>query len=382
MTELAWTVAVTAVVLIAMETLFRMALWVRGSDFVPPKRVRDLYVIPHPYLPYVFRANARVKNDEPARYPLHRGRFEFRTVRTNSLGLLGPELADSKPDGVTRVLCLGASVTENSIWEVGEPTEHTYPIHLQGVLDDRAGPGWFEVVNCGVGGWTTAEILVNFALRLVDLRPDIVVLYHGLGDLTPSLTAPFRPDYSHSRRNFGEAYARIKLASRLPSLRWWKSYSYATARLMGFGNVRYDVLSSIRVAAPEISAPFRGLATERRNVEHLLELCRLRGVRVILSTFAYHVYDAVAEDPATLRYRDGVLEENEMMRGLAAARGLRLIDVAREMPRQDAYFVDSVHFTPLGMRWVAERFGEAILAATTPAASAASLALTSELPSS
>jgi len=204
-----------------------------------------------------------------------------------------------------------------------------------------------------------AELRHSLGLRP---KPDVVVLYHGLNDLVPSLTPGFRSDYSHSRRSYAATYWRTRLASRLPDLRWWKSYSYATAKVLGHGNVRYDVLPGVQVSRPDTTAPFAGLATERRNIEHLVHLCRAKGIRVIIGTFAYYRYAAAADDPVKHRYGDGVREENAMLHGIAAATGATLVDIAGEIPFDDAHFVDSVHFTPEGMRFVARGFAEAIRA--------------------
>jgi hypothetical protein len=148
----------------------------------------------------------------------------------------------------------------------------------------------------------------------------------------------------------------------LPSLRWWKSYAFLKAKLMGFGNIRYDVLSSIRVGKANLDNPFMGLETERRNLEHLIHLCTARRIQLLLCTFAYHVHAQVARDQLTLKYREGVSLENQMLRELAEQHALPLVDHAAQIPDDDAYFVDTMHFTPLGMRTLAHHVAAAILA--------------------
>lgn len=342
------------------EAAFRALLRIRRIKFTPPKAYRDLYIVPHPYLPYVYQPHAVVGNAEVASYPLHAGRYEFRSVRINSIRFFNEDVQVQKEPGTWRAMCLGGSTTANSIWEIGNPKEYSYPLCLRESLKQRFSGDRYEVLNCGMGGWTSAEILINFALHLIDLRPDVIVLYHGFNDLEASLTAPFAPDYSHSRRNFGEAYARIRLASYLPSLRFWKSYAFLKGKLFGLGNIRYDLLSAIRAGKADLDNPFMGLETERRNLEHLLHLCRANEVQVILSTFAYHVYAQVEHDRRTLKYRDGVRMENAMLRELAERHGLPLVDIAALIPDDDAYFVDTVHFTPLGMQFLADQFSDSI----------------------
>lgn len=362
-----WIVTVGAVSVVAVEVGFRLFLKLRGITFTAPKSHGDLYIVPHPYLPYVYRAGTVIGNVQAAPYPLHRGRFEFRPHRINNIRFFNEDVTREPEPGVRRVMCLGGSTTANSLWEIGDPAEYSYPLCLRESLK-RINPAVrYEVLNCGMGGWTSAEILVNFALHLIDYRPALVVLYHGFNDLEASLTAPFASDYTHSRKNFGEAYARIKWASRLPKLRAWKSYAFLKSRLLGFGNVRYDLLGSIRAGKPDLDNPFMGLDTERRNVRHLVQLCRANAIGVILATFAYHVYEQVREDQRILKYRDGVLMENEMLRELALEYDLPLVDLAVLMPDEDSYFVDTMHFTPEGMRVVADQIARCIVERSSPA---------------
>lgn len=349
-----WLVIVVAVALLAVEAAVRAFLRFKGISFQPPKTCREFYMSPHPYLPYVYRSHVVIGNAQVAPYPLHRGRYEFRPVRINNIRFYNEDVQSEKQPGTRRVMCLGSSSTANSIWEIGNPKEYSYPLCLREALAARCGPGRHEVLNCGMGGWTTAEIFINFALHLIDLRPDVVVLYHGLNDLEASLTAPFAADYSHSRRNLGESYARLRVASYIPNLRHWKSYFYLKRALLGFGNIRYDLLRSVRAKRPDFDAPFMGLATERRNVEHLIHLCRAHDIQVVLCTYAYHVYDQVRQDKRVLRYCEGIQLENGMLHELAEKYDLPLADLATLIPDDDAYFVDTVHFTPEGCRLVAE----------------------------
>lgn len=357
---LLWLVAIAAA-LLTVEVSFRAFLRLRGTTFVVPRTHRDLYVVPHPYLPYVYRPNTVVGNVQPAPYPLHRGRFEFRPHRINNIRFFNEDVSPEAAPGVRRIMCLGGSTTANSLWVVGDPDEYSYPLCLRESLKQRDPDGRYEVLNCGMGGWTSAEILVNFALHLIDLRPALIVLYHGFNDLEASLTAPFASDYSHSRKNFGEAYARIKLASRLPNLRLWKSYAFLKSRLLGFGNVRYDLLSSIRAGKPNLDNPFMGLDTERRNIRQLIQLCRANRIGVVLTTFAYHVHERVRDDRQVLKYRDGVRMENQVWCELAREYELPLVDLAALVPDEDAYFVDTIHFTPEGMRCVADHLARCIV---------------------
>lgn len=355
-----WLLGGLGALAVLVEVVFRVLLRLRGIRFTPPKTHRALYIMPHPYLPFVYKPNSEINNIQGSPYPLHSGRFEIRSHRINNIRFFDEDVSLEKVPGTRRVMCLGNSSTANGLWEVGDPKEYSYPLCLRDSLRRRFGDGRFEILNCGMGGWTSAEIFINFSLHLIDLRPDLVVLCHGLNDLDASLTAPFASDYSHSRRNLGEAFARIRLATHVPNLRRWKSYFYLKRALLGFGNIRYDLLRSIRVRRPDFDSPFMGLGTERRNVEHLIHLCQANQIRIILATYPYHVYAQVSRDRRVLKYQEGVRMENAMIRELADKHRLPLVDLASLLPDDDTYFVDTVHFTPEGCRFVADRLAERI----------------------
>ncbi len=67
-------------------------------------------------------------------------------IRTNALGLRGPELPAAKPDGEFRILALGDSVTMG--WGVEE--KHSYPPRLEEELGRRGHQ--VRVLNAGVPG--------------------------------------------------------------------------------------------------------------------------------------------------------------------------------------------------------------------------------------
>lgn len=110
------------------------------------------------------------------------GRGEI-PIRTNSLGLRGPELIEPKPDDLFRIVVLGDSVAFG--WGVRE--EDTFPSQLADLLQLLHPGQRFEVVNAGVSGygtWQQARWLEEHALRL---QPDLVVVQMHLNDAADNL---------------------------------------------------------------------------------------------------------------------------------------------------------------------------------------------------
>lgn len=76
-----------------------------------------------------------------------------------------------------------------------------------------------------------------------------------------------------------------------------------------------------------------------------------------MASYAFYAY---AGDEATLKMQEGVQMENRLWRELADEFQLPFVDIDGTIPKTDEYFLDWVHFTPKGMRFVAQAFAEQI----------------------
>ena len=98
-------------------------------------------------------------------------------LKTNSLGMVGPELPATKPAGEFRIVVLGDSYTVGG----QVPYEQTFPEVLEKQLQD-AGYSNIRVVNAGVGGYTEYNESGLLREDLARLQPDLVVLAAFLGN--------------------------------------------------------------------------------------------------------------------------------------------------------------------------------------------------------
>ncbi len=64
-------------------------------------------------------------------------------VSINSLGFRGPEITREKPEGMFRIVALGASTT----YGIYVSDEYTYPYQLEKKLDEKFGSDKIEVIN-------------------------------------------------------------------------------------------------------------------------------------------------------------------------------------------------------------------------------------------
>jgi lysophospholipase L1-like esterase len=249
------------------------------------------------------------------------GSFLDRPVRINSLGLRGPELQRPKPRGRRRIGCFGDSIT----FGYGVGDAETYPAQL----DARLRPGGAEVVNAGVTGYSSHQV----ALRLRDVAEaaelDVALFLVGWNDQT--------------RRPVDDrAYARRARASR--------ALEGVAANLH-----LYRALRNLYVRA--VSRPAPGETTERvprdhyrENLRTIVAECRARGIAPAFLAFPRRRLHG--EAPVTSGHED-------VLREVARERGVPVLDIgaldARAVDANGELFIDSLHFSPAGHAYLAER---------------------------
>ncbi len=139
--------------------------------FIEPKEVmRYFYSEDSNILHHKFKPNA------VGRYKTN----EFDTdYRINSLGLRDREFSMRKPAGTFRILMVGDSFTEGD----GVYSNETFSKKLEEKLQAEKAPVKIEVINAGVGSYSSLLeylYLKNFGL---ELQPDLVILNFDLSDV-------------------------------------------------------------------------------------------------------------------------------------------------------------------------------------------------------
>ena len=320
--------------------------WVRWQDsragrdasfFLPPPDPQLTLVRTHPFIGYEFRPGATREGDTA------QGGQRF---RINALGMRGPELAVEKAPGTYRVLCLGGSTTFGT--GVSEDRK-TYPARLEHYLNEAAPAGVrYEVGNCGMTGYTTAENLINLALRLVDLDPDAIVIYAAANDARPIQASGFRSDYAHYRRSWA--------VTEITPLDEWllrnvRVYAWATRGLNpeeqhGALGHRTFVPDWRELHVPSSQGvPAEGIDTFFRNLGHMVAIARDHGIQPVLSTFAVC---GERQKPDEEDFQETVAAINARLPAFAAERDLPLLDIAGALDEQCELFDDWMHMNDAG----------------------------------
>src|SRR6266513_924802 len=219
----------------------------------------------------------------------------------NNFGFIGRDFAYAKPPGVIRIAALGASTTADG-----------YPAMLEEYFNARvaAQSNRFEVMNFGQGYWTSAHVLVNFVLNVIDFAPDYVIIHQAANDEHARASeAEFRGDYSHYLKVFQppRIWDRYILRVSVP-YRALKFYLDPSPEWMFI-----ESASQIRRKEPERALNARELGVFRRNIETIIDLASARQIKVVLTTMPHSTDELY--DHLHLHYMD---QFNEVLRSIAA----------------------------------------------------------------
>jgi lysophospholipase L1-like esterase len=272
----------------------------------------------------------------------------------NSFGFNDGPWTRARTPGVPRIACLGGSTTEggNAFGRKG-----SYPNLLERELEQRTGRD-FEVMNAGISGWTTAEMVVTWFLTLQDFQPDVVVLHEAVNDLEPRFMAKFEPDYSHWR-------IPVQTHPAVGIERWLVQSS----RLYLWFRLRDGKAPEILDVCTDRSGPKEPLMGEgklphetslafRRNILSIARAARDDGHTVVLLTLPTSPTADIGEF-----WRYGVRENNVHLRELAAENGYLLADADQAFaarPELGNEFLDLVHLEPKGNQAKAELVADAL----------------------
>jgi lysophospholipase L1-like esterase len=134
-------------------------------------------------------------------------------IRTNSYGIRDDE-PQAEGNDLRRVVALGDSFT----FGFGVSGDETWPNVLERLLNERSGDDPFEVLNFGVGGYSTRDEVLTLRHKGMEWDPELVVIGYTLND--PEID-PIQPLHQYFRT---------------PS--WWQHSELL--RLMAWRKFRWD----------------------------------------------------------------------------------------------------------------------------------------------
>jgi lysophospholipase L1-like esterase len=331
-------------------TIFVVALEIALRIYNPlPFRVRGDHIVLPVHQSYAIAHQGAIKLD-PVTY-----------VTKNSLGFRGPEPPRDWARRLT-ILTIGGSTTECLFLSDGRTWTDRFTRRLEELRPDA----W--VNNAGFEGHSTFGHLVLLRQYVLNLRPTVAIVLAGVNDMKIAAARP--RDDELSPGHFSAAHRALTFVADHSEIAAVAENLVRMRRSYRAGLLTPEV--DLRSLEPRFIAEDHQLeAIEEhrtkfvpgfgRRLREIVDLTRQRGIEPVLMTQPALYGDIVdpttgipvAElkvDPNSNGHLEWRLLEiyNDMTRAVSREKSVRLVDLAREMPKDSKLFTDWVHYTNEG----------------------------------
>jgi len=276
----------------------------------------------------------------------------------NSLGFRGKEFSIKKPANVIRIIAMGDSVT------FGIPPENCpYSSQLQEMLEKKF-PNKFEVINGGVEGYSSENVLKRLKYDVLKYQPDILLVYVGWNDLygVNPLTA------SNSKR-FTTLFKFLN-----------KFYIYKAYRKIIFQWLKPQlskIISSPQKEKEKILLQYNNFVPEKynNNLKEIIKICRLNNIKIVLLNLASILkeemtdeaikkvhYPYFTSDVKALLVLQNIYNKN--IEEIAKKENVPLIDlnsIFNSLPNKEDLFFDTLHLYCKGQTIIANALYEFLI---------------------
>ncbi len=226
--------------------------------------------------------------------------------------------------------------------------EDSYPYLLEKELSKYIDKT-VNVINGGLGGYSTPNIISLLSLKIVHLNPEIIIFYVGFNDAwNRILYSDFKMDYSHAQKSWA-----------MPDFPFWRNSRLldVVADKLGYPFNRDPHIHLVawqrRSGNPEINLHHSSVDAFRKNLMTLFGISRTHGSIPIIVTqatnFKNHPIKANNKE-----WMQAIEEHTKIIKQVASDMSVDLIDIRNFMTDKEEYFVDVLHMNEKGNRKRAE----------------------------
>jgi lysophospholipase L1-like esterase len=312
------------------------------TPFTTPINIADQSIyLPHHYTLYNLRPNLELPEG----------------TKHNNLGMRDHRVLDGKKEGVIRVVFIGGSTTY-TIGIKDNKKIFTYRLEerLHEYYKDLLPDHKVQVINAGMGGATSAENMLRLIFFVSEIRPDLVVIQHGLNDVLPRIRKDITTDFSNYRKRWdrpdyflGEPIA-YGLSRR--SIESSVILTFLSRKLGITGYSSISLGSMIDRRDVQISTSYLATNDTRyfeRNTRYMIAICKSLGAKVLLSTEAYT--EKAGEERIL-----AMPEHNRLLSKIAKEEGVLFYDFYHDMIKDDMHMPDGRHVSQKGSDLKADLF--------------------------
>jgi lysophospholipase L1-like esterase len=277
--------------------------------------------------------------------------FTSKTVNINSLGLRGGEIGEKKND-VYRIAIIGGS----SVFGGEVPSDDlTFSKLLESKLNTN-GQNNYEVINAGAPAYVSMQELILLEDKIIDLKPDMLIVFDGFNDFLTVIKRDPRPNYpwwfNEVEKVYYTSITKLFVEKKLRKFRITKHI--------------LNMMEKKKEKDKEYTVNKEQVAFYRRNLDLMCHLAKSYGIKVVL------VFQPVALYKQPLNTKEEVLlaklDQNylkalkemcdlgkEAMREVAIANAVPFIDGTQVFNNNtEDIFIDEVHFNQRGHTIVAD----------------------------
>jgi lysophospholipase L1-like esterase len=284
---------------------------------------------PHHYLNYLPTSN------------LKRGK-----TLHNSLGYRDKEFSKNKPGNTFRIVVLGDSCVYCT--EI-EDNEKTFTAQLGRMLKKTYVHENVEVINAGVAGYSSWEMLINLEFRVLDIKPDLLIIYIGPNDARSRFVIPsaYQGDNSGYRKQWA-----------IPNIWFWEHSCLLRIISRRIGITHQVGLDTFINAAPTWDSEKHSLSELeeilranppvylQRNLINIIAIAKENKIKIMLATLAtsphFNDYASAQE------YQQCFKENNNVVKETANIYRIPLFDFANVMSKDRKYWADGRHVNEEG----------------------------------
>ncbi|MCX8064898.1 MAG: SGNH/GDSL hydrolase family protein [Candidatus Hydrogenedentes bacterium] len=268
------------------------------------------------------------------------------SFRTNNFGFRDYDFIIPKPKGNVRILCIGASTTEE-----GVSNKETYPKFLEEILRNYFSTDKIEVFNCGISGMTLRKHVAKLPEYLL-LEADIVVIYEGVNDLVYEVfTRAYHNLPSPKKKLINNFYIFNYL------LRTWGPFSYSKSDL--YRDIKENMLTHLEILIGELSKKVKIIALSSVGVPVRSSLSREE-----VEYMEYYYRKEWGGIYSTFQQYCEMMDLwNKLLKSLCEREGIIYVPFAESVPSSVRYFGDICHLRQKGIKLKAEVMAKALIPA-------------------
>jgi len=295
-------------------------------------------------------------------------------LRVDRQGFIMPSKVHDHPD--LTIAFLGGSTTECTYVD----EDNRFPYLAGRLIEPQTGLK-VNSYNAGRSGANTLHCLNILLNKIVNLKPDIVVLMENINDLAILMyektywnTNPSRSPIQERLPTFNTVGQDLRQTFYLVRDLTFPNLSRELKKMSLFGGkVKGDEFKDVR--GQKITIDQDLLVREfSLNLQTFINLCRARSIIPVLMTQASRLTDhpdppikkimhqlEISQGITYAEFKAAFDRLNQTIRGLGAQNQVLVIDLAREIPPVKENICDVAHFNDQGSRLVAARLAAGLI---------------------